>query len=340
MIDNSDRNGDWMRASWDLSPYMSAAFMEEIEQAGVSIDEFRNMPMYIMAVQRGMIVDDEWTGAMFDISYPWLVADVDVATQFRYRIESIFQALNEELSSAQADAGRALSKRETGEYLLNRISELSTESVFIDEIVTNMADVSGFDSLKATDQQEAWGQILLNYSGLFVRRILSIRLPQIWIKPGARATYYPNRNVIITPGLYGNHFNQLAHVAAHYIETIDKIGEVVSHVRNSFATPGTLHMIRNGLYALRGPWVDPFDGAIRGHDASISDWYDNQREFSFGEISAMFNDHHTEYFAMIAERVARGNPLEIADVWSRHPVQLLTYMAISAGHFMDEPHDI
>lgn len=55
-LDEDLHNADWTKASWDLPPYKSAAFM-----AGhPDLDKFRNTPVYKHAVAAGLIMDDGW----------------------------------------------------------------------------------------------------------------------------------------------------------------------------------------------------------------------------------------------------------------------------------------
>lgn len=54
-------NADWSKQSWDFPPYKSADFLALI--GGIDkLDEFRKRPAYKMAVERGLILDDEWMG--------------------------------------------------------------------------------------------------------------------------------------------------------------------------------------------------------------------------------------------------------------------------------------
>ena len=62
--------------------------------------------------------------------------------------------------------------------------------------------------------------------------------------------------------------------------------------------------------ALEGPWIDIQDGILN-------------------------TDGSTEYFPMIAQRVYRQDPVEIANNWNRNPNQILLYMSISAGNFIN-----
>ena len=56
-------NADWIKFRWKgLPPYKSEEFMGILESLGITLTEFRKYPIYIMAVRRGIIKDDEWVG--------------------------------------------------------------------------------------------------------------------------------------------------------------------------------------------------------------------------------------------------------------------------------------
>lgn len=51
-------NQDWTKQTWDLPPYKSKEFMALFPD----LDAFRKLPVYQMAVRKGLIKDDEWQG--------------------------------------------------------------------------------------------------------------------------------------------------------------------------------------------------------------------------------------------------------------------------------------
>jgi hypothetical protein len=61
-VDAIPGNADWLKGAWDmLPPYKSDEFFATVwpkEQ----LDGFRKLPVYKLAVERGLIVDDEWVG--------------------------------------------------------------------------------------------------------------------------------------------------------------------------------------------------------------------------------------------------------------------------------------
>jgi len=62
-VDADPMNADWLRSRWPLEhipPYKSEAFMEMLRSWGMTLEQFRELPLYKFAVQSGRIVDDEW----------------------------------------------------------------------------------------------------------------------------------------------------------------------------------------------------------------------------------------------------------------------------------------
>jgi hypothetical protein len=57
-IDADPFNADWIKQSWDLPPYKSEEFMKSFPD----LDKFRKLPVYKMAVAKGLILNDEWVG--------------------------------------------------------------------------------------------------------------------------------------------------------------------------------------------------------------------------------------------------------------------------------------
>lgn len=342
LLDNSEMNSDWPRAKWTWPKYKSKAFYDKLEKEGLTIKRFQGLQMYIQAVRNGLIIDDEWTGIQQDWSSQWMVNDFVLSDQVVFRSEHIFGEINWSLSNAQAEANRALTVEETGQYLIDYLNTNTTGGVGSDKVkVSIAADISGIQGLEKANQIDAWASILLLYSERMVRRITSAPLPQIWIKRGARAVYYPKRNLIVTPGVSGANYPLMVHAASHYVETLGLNMFVIEQVRNAFAIPGTLHMVRRGLYSLRGPWLDQQDGVLRGYDTEqLEQWYMDRKAFTSSEIESRFVGKPTEYFAMMAQRVANGDEIEIANLWSKHPAQLLLYVAIIRGNFMEAPDAI
>ena len=61
-IDAQPHNADWTKHNWRLPPYKSEKFMDYLERTGMTLEEFRQLPIYKFAVENGKIVDDEWVG--------------------------------------------------------------------------------------------------------------------------------------------------------------------------------------------------------------------------------------------------------------------------------------
>lgn len=339
LIDFPNNSADWLKDQWTWPEYKSKAFYDRLETAGVKLREFQTWQIYIGAVRDGLIIDDEWSGIRADWNNQWLDDEFDLETQLAFRSDHIFESIGQILAEAQAEANRALTQEETGAYLLDFIYQNTAESVDSANInITPAADITGIEGLETVNQLDAWASVLLGYSAGLVDRILEEKLPQIWVKKGARAVYYPQRKLIVVPGVEGGHYPLLAHAAAHYIEGIGHNLFATELTRNTNVIPGTLHMIRPGLFSLRGPWLDQQDGALRGHDTEqLQKWYEERRSFSEDEIFKLFSGKPTEFLSMMAQRIARGDEVEMANVWVRTPAQLLTFLAIARGNFMEAP---
>lgn len=55
-LDADLHNADWSKQSWDLPPYRSPAFDALVSD----LEAFKASPVYLHAVERGLIIDDEW----------------------------------------------------------------------------------------------------------------------------------------------------------------------------------------------------------------------------------------------------------------------------------------
>jgi len=61
-VDEDPSNADWTKQTWDLPPYKSAGFFAQIGSDDDALVRFRQTPVYMAAVERGLICDDEWVG--------------------------------------------------------------------------------------------------------------------------------------------------------------------------------------------------------------------------------------------------------------------------------------
>ena len=63
-IDGQLHNADWTKQSWDLPPYKSDKFMNQLEKNDMTLEEFKKLPVYQHAVRNGLIdgEKDKWTG--------------------------------------------------------------------------------------------------------------------------------------------------------------------------------------------------------------------------------------------------------------------------------------
>ena len=60
--DRDARNADWPKVSWDIAPYRSPEFMAQIISMGLTLEQFKRLPIYQFAVDGGLIVGDRWQG--------------------------------------------------------------------------------------------------------------------------------------------------------------------------------------------------------------------------------------------------------------------------------------
>jgi hypothetical protein len=59
LIDDNIFNADWVKYTWDLPPYKS----NEFNRLGIVLSDFRKLPIYLFAVESGLIVNDKWIGS-------------------------------------------------------------------------------------------------------------------------------------------------------------------------------------------------------------------------------------------------------------------------------------
>jgi hypothetical protein len=58
-LDADAESADWTKQSWDLPPYLSKEFFDVMGPA-FNLEQFKTTPIYIHAVDTGLIHDDEW----------------------------------------------------------------------------------------------------------------------------------------------------------------------------------------------------------------------------------------------------------------------------------------
>lgn len=61
-MDFNVESADWIKQSWPFAPYRSKEFMEMLKRLGVTLKHFKSLPVYKRAVERGLIINDEWRG--------------------------------------------------------------------------------------------------------------------------------------------------------------------------------------------------------------------------------------------------------------------------------------
>jgi len=61
-IDEQLHNADWYKFIWILPEYKSDKFYLYLERQRMLLSDFKKLPVYINAVERGLIRDDKWIG--------------------------------------------------------------------------------------------------------------------------------------------------------------------------------------------------------------------------------------------------------------------------------------
>jgi hypothetical protein len=59
LLDKELHNADWTKQSWNLPPYKSEEFMKQLKLNGMTLENFKKLPVYKWAVRKGLIVNDE-----------------------------------------------------------------------------------------------------------------------------------------------------------------------------------------------------------------------------------------------------------------------------------------
>lgn len=59
-LDTEPRNAHWISSLWNWPPYKSDEFREELRFRELTLAEFRELPVYQLAIENGLIVKDEW----------------------------------------------------------------------------------------------------------------------------------------------------------------------------------------------------------------------------------------------------------------------------------------
>ena len=59
---NIATTSDWLRFFWPFPKYKSKKFMDRLTSADITLAAFRKLPVYLSAVNRGLITKDKWSG--------------------------------------------------------------------------------------------------------------------------------------------------------------------------------------------------------------------------------------------------------------------------------------
>lgn len=68
-LDADTESADWTKVTWDLPPYKSKQFYDEMGP-DFDIEHFKTTPVYQHAVDTFLIHDDEWVGDSVEASKP------------------------------------------------------------------------------------------------------------------------------------------------------------------------------------------------------------------------------------------------------------------------------
>ncbi len=106
-------SADWTKKSWDLPPYKSQEFNQQISD----LDSFRTLPVYSHAVCAGRILDDEWVA-----DYPIKVAvhskssqkDTDTFSQVQRLARDFLQELSRSEVQAAIEKAHKHGESSTG----------------------------------------------------------------------------------------------------------------------------------------------------------------------------------------------------------------------------------
>ena len=61
-LDTELHNADWTKIVWELPPYKSEDFYEQLNFMEFTLEEFKRLPVYQYALQEGRIKNDKWVG--------------------------------------------------------------------------------------------------------------------------------------------------------------------------------------------------------------------------------------------------------------------------------------
>ena len=327
---------NWIKPIWphDTPAYKTKEFDAWLESQGMTMDEFKQRDSYRKATWSGLIMNDEWTGIR-----EWLGGgtgkEFTFEQQVEIRLNRIRQTIQNDIITAQTLTGRALTKKELGQRI--KFAAQIDFTIASSSIRVGSADVTGMSGLEDVDSESVWAMVLTRLNGFFVDELLAIDLPVVKLdKSATTAAYFPERNlIVIPPSTTPGWEPAVVHVLSHHVDRMGRSMEAISMVRNRLVSTGPLHRIRPGLYALRGPWLDPYDGVIHGAEEGwLEQQYENKVVFTPEDAQRLFPGGHTEFYSMAAERFARSDDIEIAEMYTRCPEQVYMYMSVSAGHYI------
>ena len=57
-IDENIEDADWIKQTWDLPEYGSKEFQKYLKFSGKTLEQFKKLPVYKMAVKKGVIKEE------------------------------------------------------------------------------------------------------------------------------------------------------------------------------------------------------------------------------------------------------------------------------------------
>lgn len=334
ITDDTSANSDWIKIVWNYPPYKSKAFLKEIENLGITIEQFRQMPIYQFGKEQGLIVEDEWTG---NKPIPWgkwgLIHGVPLKEQVKKRTDFLVSRIQNEINQGQEDKGRYLYNTEVGALILEKMDGISEDSP-TEGLSFGSGDTNGMKGLQRADQKKSYTRGLKNIN-LQVQKYLSKKpLPEILYKATVRAFYSKERHIIVARSLEDP---MLLQAVQHFLDSeLEKTGEATVIARNNIATEGELIQLSSFDFALPGPWLDAHDGKVLGRDTAwLQEQSKKRRIFTPEDIQLEFgSDSITNLTSQSANRFQKGEEVPLCSNWQKSPEQVAFYIASLSGAFI------
>lgn len=230
--------------------------------------------------------------------------------------------------------GRDLTKEETGKQLRSVI-ELQVGTPFSGKSIrVATPTVHGLPfRTYAMDNQLAW-KIALQFAGPKIRDAVRFReLPAF--RRGTQPGYYRDRKLIVVRSI--NDDEGIVRYGQKFIDTLGDHMIAGNALRNARALPGPLIRVSEESFAIQGAWIDVYDGKVdHQDDAWLIEQYASQRPFTIPEIHRSFyNVKDAAFWEQVAPRFLKGHEVELGTNWERCPEQVVGFIALQAGEFLE-----